>query len=1211
MKRKQLWKAGTAILLASAMLMTSVPVTTRADESTTTSVADTALAYYDFADFSVPESDSSKLTDADNREIVLEGSGTKPSLITDDTRGQVLSLTEQSYANRAYALLPENPFAGESVEDGFTVNFWTKTTGTAGGGKCLLDFELAPATTAEAENGTQRAGTLAINQQMTYWNTTGHNKKFMDFNTGNLGLSEKTWKMVTVTMTTDGITFYSNGEKISHTVTGSYSIDYNQMINDLAGTGGIGEPSDTNVRLGASLATYWSCAGALMDDVSFYGKELSAYEVGTLYEETVLPNVDLESVAITGESSVEEGKSIQLSKSVTPENTTAKATVWESSDKNILVVDDNGKVTGINGGTATVTATVGGVKSDPFQITVIDLVDSLDSGYYLTVYSTTTNFYAYTANIEQETQSVYFAVSKDGKNFEVLNNGGGVIFSSNTEGTLCIKDPKVYKDDGKFVVVAPDATASKGIHIFTSEDGVNYTDDTLVSETAYTSLALKKTDFTLMLDGENILETDENITLGNAVELTEEEYTYIVNKLGTVVNTGLEALDTWNVKTTDTVTEEALSKQYPSVNATYSDGSTQKFNIDWSGALSNVDLTKEGTYTVTGKVDQTKYLNNLKELNGSTLPEDDPANVGDEADNYDEESKTNYYDATKYVEGMADPCIYWDEQTGYYYMTGSYFPEDGDEIDEKDSLNQYDRVVLRRAKTLEGLQNRSAQVTIWKVGNQGYDDNGKWQTKGYRYIWAPEIHRVGDYWVIYFTESHSSNAYDIYCHALILDGSVDPYETALTSSDGESEWLDYKMCVSSSQYSDPFSTAFCLDMTYFKDEVNEKSYVIWAGKPTAAYQGNNTDLFIATVDENEPWKITSNAIRVTKADYGWERVRYCVNEGATVLQKDGKIFMCYSASGTGSEYAIGMCSAENGADLLDAASWTKSPYPLLTSRDVDGEEGPGHNSFTVDKDGNVIFVYHARPTSHNDQHCGWDGSSSTYNSDPLNDPCRHARLKRVHWAADGTPILKMTYEEELTEANSTVTATIVVTKGTVAGPDNNNGGGTGDAQKNPVAVSSVKLNKTKITLGVKETFALKATVTPSDAANQTVTWTSSKPKIATVSQSGKIKALKKGTTTITATVDGKKVTCKVTVKTAPKKITLNAKSKTLKKGKTFQIKVKLPKNTASYKITYTSSKSKVATVSSTGKVTAKKKGTATITVKTFNGKKAKLKIKVN
>ena len=113
-------------------------------------------------------------------------------------------------------------------------------------------------------------------------------------------------------------------------------------------------------------------------------------------------------------------------------------------------------------------------------------------------------------------------------------------------------------------------------------------------------------------------------------------------------------------------------------------------------------------------------------------------------------------------------------------------------------------------------------------------------------------------------------------------------------------------------------------------------------------------------------------------------------------------------------------------------------------------------------------------------------------------------------------------------------------------------------------------------------------------------------------KNGKLTAKKAGkkAVTITAKVDGVSLTCKVTVKNAPKKISLNAKSKTLKKGKTFKIKVKFPKNTASNKLTYKSSNRKVAKVDTTGKVKAVKKGKATITVTTFNKKKAKLKITV-
>ncbi len=161
-----------------------------------------------------------------------------------------------------------------------------------------------------------------------------------------------------------------------------------------------------------------------------------------------------------------------------------------------------------------------------------------------------------------------------------------------------------------------------------------------------------------------------------------------------------------------------------------------------------------------------------------------------------------------------------------------------------------------------------------------------------------------------------------------------------------------------------------------------------------------------------------------------------------------------------------------------------------------------------------------------------------------------------------------------------------------------------------VPVASVKLNKTKLTLGVKETFKLTTTVKPGNATDKKAVWKSSKPKVVTV-KNGKLTAKKKGTATITVTVDGKKKTCKVTVKAAPKKIQkLNKTKVTIKKNKTFKIKVTLPKNTASNKITYSVKNKKIATVSSTGVIKGKKKGKTTVTVKTFNGKKKTISVTV-
>lgn len=159
--------------------------------------------------------------------------------------------------------------------------------------------------------------------------------------------------------------------------------------------------------------------------------------------------------------------------------------------------------------------------------------------------------------------------------------------------------------------------------------------------------------------------------------------------------------------------------------------------------------------------------------------------------------------------------------------------------------------------------------------------------------------------------------------------------------------------------------------------------------------------------------------------------------------------------------------------------------------------------------------------------------------------------------------------------------------------------------------TKVTLNKTKITLGVGETFTLKAKVAPASAA-QKVTWSSSKATGVFVSAGGKLTPRKAGKFVVTATgAGGKTKTCTVTVKKAPKKVKVKPASRTIKKGKSFKIKVSFkPKKAGSNKITFSSNKKSVAKVNSKGKVTAKKKGKAVITVKAFNGKKGKVKVKV-
>ena len=169
--------------------------------------------------------------------------------------------------------------------------------------------------------------------------------------------------------------------------------------------------------------------------------------------------------------------------------------------------------------------------------------------------------------------------------------------------------------------------------------------------------------------------------------------------------------------------------------------------------------------------------------------------------------------------------------------------------------------------------------------------------------------------------------------------------------------------------------------------------------------------------------------------------------------------------------------------------------------------------------------------------------------------------------------------------------------------------------KKIVLVESVTLDKTELALTVgDDAVQLKATVLPEDAIDPTVTWTSSKPAVATVDATGKVTPVSEGEATITATAGDKTATCKVTVKAAVlvESVTLSSSELTLVVGEadvTLTATVK-PEGTD---ITWTSSNPAVATVVATDKVKglvhAVSAGEATITV-TAGDKSATCKVTV-
>ena len=152
-----------------------------------------------------------------------------------------------------------------------------------------------------------------------------------------------------------------------------------------------------------------------------------------------------------------------------------------------------------------------------------------------------------------------------------------------------------------------------------------------------------------------------------------------------------------------------------------------------------------------------------------------------------------------------------------------------------------------------------------------------------------------------------------------------------------------------------------------------------------------------------------------------------------------------------------------------------------------------------------------------------------------------------------------------------------------------------------VDVTGVTLDKTSLTLAPKDSYTLKATVTPDNATNQNVTWKTNKDKVATVSSKGVVTAVGEGTASITVyTNDGNySATCNVTVaKSTVTGLTIDpAGPETLPVGKTRTLVAKATYSngtTSTVDVTWSPTNAKIADVSSTGVVTAVAEGSSEI-----------------
>lgn len=666
--------------------------------------------------------------------------------------------------------------------------------------------------------------------------------------------------------------------------------------------------------------------------------------------------------------------------------TNGTAISWSSSDT--AVMTNAGKIvsrpeTGAGNAKVTLTATLEKGSETLEKAFEVEILEQ----YYGYIYG-------YITGDNDRTGSLHLAYSTDGETYTALNSNTGIHFAhidtangnkSLSTGIRFTGISLFRKANGTFGLAAPQGADQKSVYLYDSEDLLTYENEKLIvtnSDIGNVADVVIKYDAAIngyylywtSGDGQYVNVTTDLSTFGEAASAE-----YSVSEVSGILPEGAKNGSVIGVTKAE---YEKIVNHFARVSYVSTD---QPEDITVKTAADVEDALPD-TVSVTYDDGSASAMNVKWDID---TPDFSKAGI------YEVTGTLSSYE-NPLIEERADPQISYDEEGQCYYFTASY-PAYG-------NVNAgYDRIILRKADTISGLSDAETEITIWKAPSSG---------QMAKHVWAPELHKINGKWYVFFAAGNSDNIWAIRPYVLVCQGD-DPYNADnWKRADGTAE-----IHAATSEDSSCFDS-MSLDMTHFTDEDAEGTihhYVIWA-------ELSPSSLYMQEINPEQPWAGTGEVIMLTAPEYGWERDSELVNEGPAILKHDGKIFCAFSASGTGPEYCIGLLYADEEADLMNLDSWTKLSYPILTSDDVPGEYGPGHNSFTVDTDGNPVFVYHARSEECYLDQCAWASS------DPLYDPCRHARVKNVHWSQDGLPILNMSAEEELPESAGEVTVKVTVTE---------------------------------------------------------------------------------------------------------------------------------------------------------------------------------------
>ncbi len=317
-----------------------------------------------------------------------------------------------------------------------------------------------------------------------------------------------------------------------------------------------------------------------------------------------------------------------------------------------------------------------------------------------------------------------------------------------------------------------------------------------------------------------------------------------------------------------------------------------------------------------------------------------------------------HFDAP-FAVNRADPCcMYWHGK--YYYIA----------TNDADSNNT---LYIRCADTLEAIADAEEVLILDTVTYPGIGG----------LLWAPEFHEIGGKLYLFHAATEGEFFWEESRVMKLKDGGDPMCRT---------DWSAPQLVVKKD------GTPLCeagkvisLDMTTFAYQ--GETYAMWSQRQFLPID-QGAWLYLAQIDEREPWKLTSDPVCIAKPEYGWENNHTFVVEGPYALYHNRQLMVTYSGAAVDATYTVGILKPEMGSDILNPQNWKKGNYPLLSSRSEEGQYGTGHNAYLTDENGMVWNFYHARP--------GVEAPRSSF-------------ARRVHFDVDGDPMLDLPEELDLPE----------------------------------------------------------------------------------------------------------------------------------------------------------------------------------------------------